>query len=68
MTQPCVHRWRIEEAEGPTSEGTCANCGEMRMFPNTEEAAHVLKGGSLGGNWRALTLKQKKHALAMAKR
>jgi hypothetical protein len=31
----CVHRWMIEPPNGPTSEGCCANCGEVRLFPNS---------------------------------
>lgn len=29
----CQHRWRIEEAQGPTSEGRCAHCNSSRKFP-----------------------------------
>lgn len=29
-----VHHWIIEEPEGPTSLGTCKNCGTQREFKN----------------------------------
>jgi len=28
------HWFRIETPNGPTSEGVCKRCGEMRVFPN----------------------------------
>ena len=31
---PCVHRWRIAMPKGPTSEGRCQICGEVREFAN----------------------------------
>ncbi len=30
----CLHHWIIESAEGPSSEGTCKNCGEIKIFKN----------------------------------
>ena len=30
----CVHYWIIECPEGPTSVGTCRNCGEQKVFRN----------------------------------
>ena len=30
----CVHYWIIECPQGPTSVGTCRNCGERRVFRN----------------------------------
>ena len=30
----CVHRWRIEEPNGPTSTGVCKRCGDARQFKN----------------------------------
>ena len=30
----CVHYWVIECPEGPTSVGTCRNCGERKVFRN----------------------------------
>jgi hypothetical protein len=30
----CVHHWRIEPPEGPTSPGRCTLCGEEREFQN----------------------------------
>ncbi len=32
-----AHRWRIEEAKGPTSEGHCTNCGTIEIFRNWYE-------------------------------
>lgn len=29
-----AHKWRIEEASGPTSLGTCKDCGRKREFRN----------------------------------
>lgn len=33
-TTTCIHRWRIESPEGPTSMGTCQRCGATREFAN----------------------------------
>ena len=30
----CAHFWDIEPANGPSSQGTCQNCGETRDFFN----------------------------------
>lgn len=30
----CVHYWIIECPQGPTSVGTCRNCGERKVFGN----------------------------------
>jgi len=32
---PCKHHWIIETPSGPTSEGTCKNCGDERQFSNS---------------------------------
>jgi hypothetical protein len=29
-----AHHWRIEEVEGPVSQGSCLNCGATREFRN----------------------------------
>jgi hypothetical protein len=29
-----AHHWKIEEAEGPTSQGHCLDCGAERTFRN----------------------------------
>ncbi|MBI2767409.1 MAG: hypothetical protein HYX53_16060 [Chloroflexi bacterium] len=29
-----VHHWRIEEARGPVSRGTCKRCGAEKEFKN----------------------------------
>jgi hypothetical protein len=31
----CVHFWRVEEAHGATSLGTCKYCHEQRPFNNS---------------------------------
>jgi hypothetical protein len=30
------HHWQIVEANGPTSEGQCIKCSEMRTFANSQ--------------------------------
>ena len=30
----CKHHWMIETPNGPTSNGTCKNCGDERTFVN----------------------------------
>lgn len=32
VTQPCVHHWLIENAQGPTAGGACVRCGATRTF------------------------------------
>ena len=34
----CVHHWRIDAPDGPTSEGECRRCGETRTFSNASVA------------------------------
>lgn len=34
MSENCVHHWRIESPDGPTSMGTCQRCGATREFVN----------------------------------
>lgn len=29
-----AHRWRIDEPDGPTSQGVCKACGTLRTFRN----------------------------------
>ncbi len=31
----CCHHWMIEAPNGPTSLGTCRDCGEAREFKNS---------------------------------
>lgn len=38
----CLHHWVIEKPAGPTSKGTCRQCGEARDFQNYIE----------GSSWR----------------
>lgn len=33
--QTCVHEWVIEPPNGPTSQGKCRRCGEVRAFRNS---------------------------------
>ncbi len=33
----CLHHWVIEPAEGPTSEGVCQKCAEVKTFANYVE-------------------------------
>ena len=33
----CAHHWLIAAPNGPTSAGTCKNCGTTRDFPNSSE-------------------------------
>lgn len=46
----CVHNWNCEPAVGPTSKGTCRECGEEREFSNrlNGEQALQLPWGSDG--------------------
>jgi len=33
----CPHHWGIETADGPTSEGVCQKCAEVKTFANYVE-------------------------------
>ena len=33
--EPCIHHWKIDDVEGPTSQGVCLTCGATKTFPNT---------------------------------
>ena len=33
-TPQCRHHWVIEAPNGPTSDGRCKHCGEVRTFSN----------------------------------
>ena len=35
----CRHHWLIQAADGPTSDGVCRICGEIREFKNYVETA-----------------------------
>jgi len=35
QTESCCHYWIIQSALGPVSEGSCRNCGEVRVFKNS---------------------------------
>lgn len=32
--QTHIHHWRIDEVDGPTSEGQCLRCGAQKTFRN----------------------------------
>ena len=39
----CAHFWDIEPANGPSSQGTCRNCGETKDFFNAFPDLNPLK-------------------------
>jgi hypothetical protein len=41
----CNHFWVIEVANGPSSIGTCRNCGETKEFFNAFPTFNTLKKG-----------------------
>ena len=55
-TMTCVHKWRIQPADGPTSMGTCRNCGETKEFKNY--LGHLSWGQYTEANCGAAALKQ----------
>jgi hypothetical protein len=58
ITPPCVHRWRIDEPTGRSSQGVCRYCGETRTFSNQTGDYACLRCGSFyaehkcSGGWR----------------
>ena len=36
----CVHQWKIDPPNGPTSQGTCKICSEKRDFHNSLEISY----------------------------
>ena len=42
----CHHFWMIEVANGPTSSGTCKNCGAVKEFYNAFPDFNPNKHGS----------------------
>ena len=38
-TETCVHHWILQTPNGPTSEGTCKRCHQVRSFLNYVEAS-----------------------------
>jgi len=36
----CIHTWSIEPPNGPTSRGTCADCGATKEFHNSVEMSY----------------------------
>lgn len=36
----CVHLWSIEPPNGPTSLGTCTDCGATKEFHNSVEMSY----------------------------
>lgn len=45
-TQACSHRWMIESPNGPTSMGTCMNCGAKGEFKNSIPISGWERAGS----------------------
>lgn len=37
----CIHRWRIDEPNGPISEAVCGKCGAHTEFNNSSESDNV---------------------------
>lgn len=35
LGEECVHFWLIETPNGPTSQGTCKQCGKVQLFRNS---------------------------------
>jgi hypothetical protein len=35
LPETCVHQWVIEPPNGPTSQGKCRLCGDVRAFRNS---------------------------------
>ena len=46
----CVHDWKIETANGPTSNGVCSLCGKERRFRNsmTDDEVNIIAARSPG--------------------
>ena len=42
---PGPHHWVIEEAQGPTSSGTCQLCGDVRDHTNSVEGGDYKAAG-----------------------
>ncbi len=36
----CIHTWSIEPPNGPTSLGTCGDCGATKEFRNSVEMSY----------------------------
>jgi len=34
-SEECVHFWLIDTPNGPTSQGTCKQCGKIQLFRNS---------------------------------
>ncbi|PZC50804.1 MAG: hypothetical protein DK304_000510 [Chloroflexi bacterium] len=45
ITEECVHFWLIEPPNGPTSYGSCRQCGVRQEFRNSVETSSWNKGG-----------------------
>jgi len=41
----CCHHWIINLAQGPTSQGVCKNCGEVKEFQNYISVEELGWGG-----------------------
>lgn len=68
----CVHRYRLDEPNGPLSLGVCRHCGAERYYKNAEETdwgtkKHCLRCGFVAQNPFTLTSHvQAKHGKAGA--
>ena len=62
----CQHHWVIEEANGPTSPGTCQRCGETKEFQNSTPSGNMMWGNTDSVLNRRLS-KYREEALKMAK-
>jgi hypothetical protein len=49
----CCHHWVIESPCGPTSAGTCRDCGENREFKNSIQITSWESVGSHANRKRA---------------
>jgi hypothetical protein len=57
-----AHRWRISEADGDLSPGTCCYCGQTNMFKNSIPWLMEMEVGHVGP--RALTIKSERRKKA----
>ena len=42
--EECVHFWLIETPNGPTSQGTCKQCGKVQLFRNSVSSSTWNRG------------------------
>ena len=62
----CVHRWRLEEPNGPTVKGRCKRCRRVRTFVTAElDGRDVLrkrKGAAAAGRAASEATRKRKAA------